>query len=245
MRVCKLFVLTLPSLLAAPTVIAGPPYATDDPETTEYRHYEAYAFTAGGSGHQGVGGVAGLDLSYGAGPDLQLTTVIPFEYDLPSDGSSVSGLGNVELAAKYRFVHQENYGWDIAIFPRIFLPSGSEAVGDRNASFLLPIWLEKDWNQWSAFGGGGCAWHRGVGAHDYCLVGLAVTRQLTPSVRMGAEVFHQTADTIDGDASTNFSLGLLYDATENFHLLASAGPGLQNLRTNDHVIWYAAVLLTY
>jgi hypothetical protein len=58
-------------------------------------------------------------------PDLQLTAVAPVAYNSPAVGSAVAGLGNVELAAKYRFLHQSEIGWDIAVFPRVFLPSGS------------------------------------------------------------------------------------------------------------------------
>jgi hypothetical protein len=67
-----------------------------------------------------------------------------------------AGLGNVELAAKYRFLHQDTVGWDVAVFPRVFLPSGSGIVGDNRASLLLPVWVQRDWTSaWSTFGGGG------------------------------------------------------------------------------------------
>jgi hypothetical protein len=95
-----------------------------------------------------------------------------------SSGPSAWSLSNIELAAKYRFLTQENFGLDVPVFPRVFLPSVSSAVGEQHASFLLPIWLEKDWSQWSAFGGGGCE----------------ITRQMTPTLQVGLEVFHQTRD---------------------------------------------------
>ena len=55
------------------------------------------------------------------------------------------GLGNIELAAKYRFLHQNTFGLDVAVFPRVFLPSGSDTIGDNHTSLLLPVWAEKDW----------------------------------------------------------------------------------------------------
>ena len=60
---------------------------------------------------------------------MQLTAAVPFAYDNPSDASSASGIGNVELAAKYRLLHQDKIGWDVAVFPRYFLPSASSAGG--------------------------------------------------------------------------------------------------------------------
>ena len=119
----------LAARLAISTAFAGPPYVTDDPEPTEYGHFEIYLFGNGTITRDGMGGAAGVDFNYGALPDLQLTAVVPAGYDKPETGSGAVGLSNVELAAKYRFLHQEEFGWDVAIFPRLFLPSGSRRVG--------------------------------------------------------------------------------------------------------------------
>jgi hypothetical protein len=84
-----------------------------------------------------------VSFNYGAAPDLQLTAAVPFGYDAPSDGPSAFGPGNVELAAKYRFIHQDTFGLDVSVFPRVFLPSPSQ-TGDPHSSILLPIWIKKD-----------------------------------------------------------------------------------------------------
>ena len=47
------------------SALAAPPYVTDDPQPTEYGHYEIYAFTAGTTTMDGTGGQAGFDLNYG------------------------------------------------------------------------------------------------------------------------------------------------------------------------------------
>src|ERR1044072_5471667 len=94
---------------------AGPPYVTDDPEPTENGHFEIYAFTGGTAARGDVGGASGIDFNYGGAPDLQLTAVLPLEYDVPSGAPSVTGVGNIELAAKYRFLHQDDFGWDVAV----------------------------------------------------------------------------------------------------------------------------------
>jgi hypothetical protein len=62
----------------------------------------------------------------------------------------------------------------------------------------MPLWLEKDWGSWSAFGGGGCALNRGSGSQDFCQAGWVLTRQILPSLQLGAEIVHQTADKIGG-----------------------------------------------
>jgi hypothetical protein len=133
---------------------------SDDPQPTDYQHYEIYLFTNGLTAHKGTSGASGIDFNYGVIPDLQLTAVAPIGYDSATSSSAVAAFANVELAAKYRFLHQSETGWDVAVFPRVFLPSPSARVGDRHASLFLPIWLEKDWGAWSTFGGGGCEINR-------------------------------------------------------------------------------------
>jgi hypothetical protein len=135
--------------------IAGPPYVSDDPEPTDYKHFEIYTFSNGITTRGGTAGESGIDFNYGAAPDLQLTATVPSGFERPAGGGTTSGPGNIELAAKYRFLHQDGFGLDVSVFPRVFLPSGSNIIGDNHASLLLPIWIQKDWNGgWSAFGGG-------------------------------------------------------------------------------------------
>jgi hypothetical protein len=43
---------------------------------------------------------------YGAVPDLQLTAVLPVGFQGQVHGPTAMNLSNVELAAKYRFLHQ-------------------------------------------------------------------------------------------------------------------------------------------
>src|ERR1700677_2835120 len=128
------------SVLSCGPALAGPPYLSDDPEPTDDGHFEIYAFGDGVIGRAGMAGESGIDFNYGGAPDLQLTAVLPLAYDERAQ----TGFGNVELAAKYKFLHQEENGWDVSVFPRVFLPSASKKVGTQHAAFLLPLWAEKD-----------------------------------------------------------------------------------------------------
>jgi len=224
---------------------AGPPYLSDDPEPTDYRHFEIYAFSNGMATRGDTSGASGIDFNYGGAPNLQLTATIPVAYDSPASGPLVGGLGNIELAAKYRFLTQQNAGLDVAVFPRLFLPSGASNVGDQHASFLLPIWMEKDWGPWSAFGGGGCEINRGGDSRDFCLTGLVVTRQIASNLQMGVEIFHQTPDTRGGEATTSLGVGVRYDLSENYHLLGYVGRGIQNADATDRFNWYTSFLFTF
>jgi hypothetical protein len=132
-------------MLAGPA-LAGPPFVSDDLEPTDYKHFEIYTFNNGSATRSGTTGESGIDFNYGAAPDLQLTATLPGGFNRPSGGGTTFGPGNIELAAKYRFLHQDSFGLDVGVFPRVFLPSGSNITGDNHASLLLPILIQKDWH---------------------------------------------------------------------------------------------------
>ncbi|MGN6517588.1 MAG: transporter [Rhizomicrobium sp.] len=231
--------------LGTPAALAGPPYVTDDPEPTPLGQCEIYAFGAGTATRDGHEGETGIDFNYGGAEDLQLTAVLPLAYDTPRHQGTAGCIGNIELAAKYKFLHQDDFGWDVSVFPRVFLPRLSAHVGEKPASLLLPVWVEKDFGDWSTFGGGGCALNNGGGAKDYCQAGWALTRKVLPELMLGAEIYHQTADTHGGKASTGLGVGATYDLSENYHLMASFGPGIQNAAETNRYSWYAALLTTF
>ena len=238
------FIATAMLALVQPA-LAGPPYLSDDPQPTDSQHFEIYSFSNGTTARNGTSGQAGIDFNYGAAPDLQLTAALPGGFDRPVDGKTSIGLSNVELAAKYRFVHQDAIDWDISVFPRIFLPSGSSAVGDNRASLLLPVWVQKDWGGgWSTFGGGGCV-ISGRRSQNLCLAGAVLTYQVLPKLQIGPELFHQTADGNGTPASSSVGLGFRYDLNDTYHLLGYVRRGIQNTNETDRYSWYASVLITF
>ena len=242
MRVWFAFIM---SLLLAQPAFAGPPYVSDDPEPTDYRHFEIYTFNTGTTTQSGTDGETGIDFNYGVAPDLQLTATLPLGFSFASSGAAQFSLSNIELAAKYRFLHQATFGWDVAVFPRIFLPSGSGMVGDRSASLLLPLWVQRDLgNGWTTFGGGGCQIFAATSRQDSCMAGWVVTRQVTSNLQLGAELFHQTASEA-APATTSLGVGAIYDVNKNFHLLGYLRAGVQNPQETDEIAWYTAVLFTF
>jgi hypothetical protein len=229
----------------ARAALAGPPYVSDDPEPTDYEHFEIYTFNTGTAVRGDTGGASGIDFNYGAAPDLQLTATVPAGFDRPAAGETSFGLSNVELAAKYRFLHQDTFGLDVSVFPRVFLPSPSKGIGNRTASLLLPVWVQKDWSGgWSAFGGGGCVISARP-AQNYCLTGGVVTYQLLPKLQLGVELFHQTADGAGTPATTSLGMGARYDINDTYHLLGYVRRGIQNTDETDQYSWYASVLFTF
>lgn len=231
--------------LWVPSAFAGPPYVADDPEPTDYQHFEIYTFNLGTAARGGTNGESGLDFNYGAAPDLQLTAVVPGGFNQPYGDGLAVGMSNVELAAKYRFLHQDSFGLDVSIFPRIFLPTVTNGVSENRTSLLLPIWVEKDWNGgWSAFGGGGCTVTDGRGL-NFCQAGAVLTYPVLPKLQLGAELFYQTADAFGTPATPSIGVGVRYDLTDNYHLLGYVRRAIENTNETDQYSWYAAVLFTF
>ena len=73
----------LVSIALVQPALAGPPYLSDDPEPTEYKHFEIYTFNNGTTARDGTSGEAGIDFNYGAAPNLQLTATLPTGFDHP------------------------------------------------------------------------------------------------------------------------------------------------------------------
>jgi outer membrane cobalamin receptor len=76
-------------------------------------------------------------------------------------------------------------------------------------------------------------------------VGWLLQNQVTKQLALGAEVFHQTADTIGGKDTTSFNVGGIYDFNENYHLLFSGGRGLQNPALTNQFSYYLAIQWTH
>lgn len=246
-RPMKALWLGLAAGLALPAAAwAGPPYVTDDPEPTDRGHWEIYNFANGVHTPGDTGGEGGIDLNYGGFRDTQLTLTLPFAYDR-ADGHTSTGMGVVEAAAKYKFIHQDKDGWvpDVAVFPRFFLPTAPARFGSRRTNFLLPVWAQKDFGEWSVFGGGGYMFNPGPDNRNFWVSGLTVTRQVTEKLNIGAEVFHQTRDAVDSRPFTGANLGVVYKLSDHWALLGAGGPGLQNARQGGQYQFYFALEAMY
>jgi hypothetical protein len=224
---------------------AGPPYVTDDPEPTDLGHWEDYLFLTGTTEPGSVAGQAGVEMNYGAIKDLQLSVTLPLNYAYST--STQTGRGDVLLGAKYRFVHQSDGSClpDIAFYPQLSLPTASRSFGPQHPSLFLPFWMQRDFGKWSTFGGVGYDIYPGRGNQNYELMGWAVTRGVTDQLNLGAEIYHQTASTTGGRPLTNIALGVVYQLTSHWALMASGGPGLENTRVNGQYSFYASIQLLY
>ncbi len=226
-------------------VNAGPPFITDDPEPVELHHWEVYLASQYNNDRDGVSGTAPhIEVNYGAAPELQLHIIAPFAYDHPHGAPMVYGFGDIELGAKYRFIKETRKRPQVGIFPLVELPSGNQSrgLGNGQAQFFLPIWIQKSWGPWTTYGGGGF-WHNpGTGNRDYWFTGWLVQRQVTKKLVVGAELFHATSSAIGESDRTGFNIGLIYDFDEGHHLLFSAG---DDIHGRNQGAMYLAYQITF
>ena len=235
---------------AAGVARAGPPFLTDDPETVEPGHWEVYGFSAGTQVQDDSAGVlAGTEVNYGAAPNLQLHMIVPLAYDDPKGGSQQIGVGDVELGAKVRLVNPGENDWfpQVGVFPLVELPTGdsNRGLGAGKTRVYLPVWLQKDFGDWTTYGGGGYWINPGAGNKNYWFAGWLLQRQITKQFALGAEAFHDTATTDGGRDSSGFNVGGVYDINEHYHLLFSAGRGLQDVRDSNQFSYYLALQNTF
>lgn len=226
------------NLLLAWRICAAPPYLTDDPDPTDYQHWEAYLFTTGdaAAGNYLINGPV-AELDYGVFPNTQLT----LDLGLASAGGggkpATTGFGDVALSVKYRFL-QETNGWpELAIFPGLTLPTGEadRGLGNGRATYHLPLWAQKSFGPWTVDGGGGVFLNSASGARDHPYGGVLLQRNLGGHLSLGGEMFAQGQDA-EGDrgyAALNF--GGSYNFTEHFSVQASAG---HSVTGDDHMLWY-------
>lgn len=225
---------------------AGPPFVTDDPAPTEYGHFEIYLFTEGTFDAQPKEGTAlGLEVNYGALPDLQLSASLPANFDAPDRRHATWGISEAELGVKYRFMHEDGEGLrpQISFYPSVEFAIGRSGPGidDGGMRISLPLWAQKDMGVWSVFGGGGYRISTGATARNSVFMGAGFLRQFGANFRIGAELFHETPKEERARGETGFNIGAVCDLNEMLHLAGSIGSKFSDPKRFEGVSYYAAL----
>lgn len=208
------------------TAYAGPPFLTDDPEPVEVHHWEIYLASQQLHSSDGWSGTAPhLEANYGILPDVQLHFIAPFPYDASGGGTTRYGYGDTELGFKYRFLDETESLPQIGVFPLIELPTGSasQGLGNGKAQVFVPVWLQKSFGKWTTYGGGGYWFNPGKENRDHWFAGWEIQRKITEALTTGIEIQFRTADAIDAGNSCALNAGGIWDLSEKYHLLFSAG----------------------
>lgn len=237
------------SLLATSRLaLAGPPFLTDDPEPVDYQHHEFYVGSQQTKTADGrVGTLPHFEYNYGAAPNVQLHVIVPFAFNSPADGSRQSGLGDVELGVKYRFLQETESRPMVGIFPIVVTHTGDadKGLGNGATQVFLPLWLQKKLGDWQSYGGGGYWINHATDTKNHWFFGWQLQKEISEHVTLGGEIFHSTEQVPGQGSSTGFNLGGSYNFDEHNHLLFSAGKGLTNAEATNKFSSYLAYQWTW
>lgn len=221
---------------------AGPPFQTDDPEPVLQYHGEIYFAS---QITQSVAGVSGTvphgEINYGILPETQLHLIVPFVVNSPSTGNIALGLGDIEFGVKYRFVKETGSFPQIGTFPHVEYPVGnvSRGLGTGYWQIFLPLWAQKSWGPWTAYGGGGYWFHFKNNVNNSWFFGGALQRDISKTLTTGGEIFYNSAAP---KTEVGFDAGAILTLTKADHLLASFGTDITG---TNRVLVYVAYLLTF
>jgi hypothetical protein len=224
---------------------AGPPFVTDDPETVEYRHGEAYLATQYAYDKDVTTGVAPLfEFNYGILPDMQLHLVAPFVYDKPRGLAMHYGFGDMELGVKYRFIHETEVMPQMAIFPMLEIPTGNsnQGLGNGSTQVFVPVWVQKSWGPWTTYGGGGYWINNAPGSRNYWRYGWEAQYTVNDTLTVGTEIFGNTPMVNDAGNRIGFNVGTIVNFSEEYHLLISVG---RDIHGDNNFSLYAGLQWTF
>ena len=224
------------------SLAAGPPYLTDDPEPVALHHWEVYLFSMG----QSIGGVRSglgpaMEANYGPFHDAQLQFQIPMSFsdqDRTSGNGTRRGFGDTEVGFKFRFLHETEDLPQMAVYPQVFAPTGSEegVLGAGHWKVLLPVWLQKGFGAWTTYGGVGWWRNPGGGNRDFLQYGWLLQRELAEGWSLGAEVFHQDSAGSGQPAFTTWDLGFEAALMDHLQLVGSGGRVVQGVKGSQYYV---------
>lgn len=228
-------------------LLAGPPFETDDPEPTDYQHWEIYLGMTGiqtvGLGWTGTGPF--LELNYGGLPDTQFSLTEQFSFSSPTGSSPSYGYGDTLAGIKYRFLHESADIPEAAFFPQVNVPTGdaTRGLGSGVAQYLLPVWFQKNWEPWATYGGAGYWINPGTGNKNWIFVGWEIQRDFGEQFTLGSEVFYHQASTIVQTDGVGFNLGGEVHFDKVNHIVFSLGRDF--IQTTYGFTGYAAYEWTF
>lgn len=232
-------------LAATSPCLAGPPFLTDDPVPVDYRHNEFYVF--GTLDHaDGASAITGPAIEYNRGiaPNTQFHIVLPYAWNVPAEGATATGLGDIELGIKYRFVNADDGSWQVGTFPMIELATGSarRGLGNGRTWYRLPLWVQKTAGSWTFDGGGGWIVNPAPGMYNASFGGALAQYTFDPRWTLGVELFRQNALAADQPGYTVLNAGGYLNFSKNFSLLFSAGGSVAGAR---HTVAYLGLYWTW
>jgi hypothetical protein len=219
----------------------GPPLITNDTGTPGDGHWEINFAAATGARTQSGWDIdaPNIDINYGYGERIQLSVTLPWSHRREA-GRWTSGAGDLEFAARWRFIDQEKAGVSVAIQPGW---SGSwstraqrKGLASADDTFSLPLQIAREFGATAA----GIELRRNFVAHapDEWQAGAFVAHDCPNRIQCLAEINTTWTDT---GPQTLLNLGLRRPLSEHVILLLSAGRELSHGEDRQQLLFYAGV----
>ncbi len=226
-RHCSLITIGIAlSLLISQSVIAGPPYTTDNPQPVPLNVWQLYTLAIVNTGHGSASSMLPyFEADYGYMPNVQLHASFSLNYLSPRHGANEYGISDFDVAAKYRFLQEGKSTPMAAFYPHINIPTGdsSRGLGSSHVQVYLPVWLQKSYGHWKANLGGGYFLNPGESNRDYWITGALLQRDIDPKLTLGGELFYTSATKVGGKHQFDFRIGAIYHFDANHHLIVALG----------------------
>lgn len=243
--VTPLVVLTLMliSLFVPLSAVAYHPLSTDDPGTTEHRHFELEwgndFLWPEGRMDEATGYLA---IKSGLAPGLEFDTALGFAY-LVDNGHDTSGFCDSELMLKWRFLGDNEGPYNLGLEIKTLLPTGENAKGLSDGDTMIPAVFF-----FGSAGEGPARLLANAGvifvpdANDLLLYGAALEYAATDDLILAGELFSETDIELEGnDNPLEARVGALYSAADWITLSAGFGVGLTDASHDYHFTFAALV----
>jgi hypothetical protein len=217
-------------IAVAGSALAGPPYVTDDPETPPRQAWEInLPYVLLQSGDPRTAQEPLFDINYGLTDAVQLELEFAIlDVDTP-DGSDNVGLGDTQLGVKWRFLDETSSRPQLAFYPQVVVPTGSESrgLGAGSPSYIIPMMVQKSWGPWTAFTNVGWVLQTASATKDYAYYGATLSRAVTKTLRLGAELYGNGPTAPGASSDAGWNVGLEWQFVDRYGLLASGGHSLR------------------
>jgi hypothetical protein len=203
----------------------GPPMITDDPGTPGPGKWENnIAILFEHRSNETLLDVPQFDLNYGVGEHIQLTLQTGPVLLKRDDHGPIGGLGRTEAAIKWRFLDEDNTGFDMSMFPRVIFniqqSSARRGLSEDGTRFQIPFQMAKTIGRWHLDGEFGPL-VSSVGRSEF-LYGTVVGFDLAKPTMLMAELHGTSRMNFTRDVLT-VNFGLRHAFTENYILIISMG----------------------
>jgi hypothetical protein len=227
--------------------LAGPPILTDDTGTPGPGKWETnMGFTVEKRRDTTLYNMPALDLNYGIGDRIQLNYSVSWIVLDAKDAAAKNGLGNSEVAVKWRFLDEDKNGIALSVYPRFILNNLTSSVNrglvDKGTVFRLPLQAERKI--------GAITLNPEIG-HDFrqeggdgWLYALALKYDEIKGLEVLAEVFG-TADNSFKKQENVVNIGGRKDVSENISLHASVGRRLHQTSDQPTLLSYVGLQMRF